>query len=71
MYKFVRFCRKGQPDTGEKHWWLEVSNLETLQEHTDKIFKPVMQEGFDDVSSKAVSAIFKHGDIALMRHPTS
>lgn len=48
-YEFVRFVYKGQPDNGQKNWWFVAKTTDDVVEHTKRVFKPLMQEGFTTV----------------------
>lgn len=69
-YKFVRFKSLSNGEESKK-WWLEVTTLKELNDHTEKFLLPTMQEGFDSASKDAIDAIFRHGDADCMRHPTN
>lgn len=66
-YKFVRFKNKA---TGEeyKEWYLATRSCEQVIEHSEKVFKPFMQAGFDDRSSQSIQTIFTN---AFRVHPTT
>lgn len=54
QYEFVRFNYVGHPDEGEKHWWFVAKTYDDVVEHTKKVFKPMMQEGFDAYAAKYI-----------------
>ena len=69
-YKFVRF--KSLIDGEEsKKWWFVAKSGGDVIEHAEKFLVPTMQEGFNSASKDAIDAIFKFGDVSLMRHPTN
>lgn len=69
-YKFVRF--KSLIDGEEsKKWWFVAKSGGDVIEHAEKFLVPTMQEGFNSASKDAIDAIFKCGDVSLMRHPTN
>ena len=56
-YEFVRFVYKGQPDNGQKNWWFVAKTTDDVVEHTKKVFKPLMQEGFDSYANEYIESI--------------
>ena len=67
-YEFVRFKTLASGEESNK-WWFVADDISKVIEHTEKFFKPVMQNGFNLAAKDAIDAIFKYGDCAMMNHP--
>lgn len=66
-YEFVRFRTIATGEESHK-WWFAAKTASQVIEHTEKFFKPTMQEGFNESAHNAIEAIFKYGT-AFMKHP--
>ena len=59
-YEFVRFNYKGYQDNGKKNWWFVAKTTDDVVEHTKRVFKPLMQEGFDSYAHKFIESVTKN-----------
>ena len=66
-YEFVRFRTIATGEESHK-WWFAAKTASQVIEHTEKFFKPTMQEGFNSAAHDAIESIFKFGG-KLMNHP--
>ena len=68
-YEFVRIKDKLTNQEGNM-WWFRATSYRDVVEHTEKIFRPFMQSGYNSASKKSIDAVFKHGDVCCMQHTT-
>lgn len=68
-YEFVRIKDKLTGQEGNM-WWFRATSYKEVIEHTDKIFRPFMQTGYNSASKKSIDAVFKYGDVCCMQHTT-
>ena len=67
-YEFVRIKDKQTGKEGTV-WYFRAKSYKDVNIHTEKIFKPIMQAGYNSASKKSIDSVFKHGDVVCMPHP--
>ena len=67
-YEFVRIRDKRNGEV-MKSWYFRARSYHDIRVHTEKVFAPLMQVGYNDVAGKAVEAIFGKGKLCCVEHP--